>query len=118
MSTEKLALVDTSAPPRLSLVGVTVMFDWIPAVQDLSLDVGAGVDIISFSPELDHLYLNGSNMGQLTIADVSDGGELSELVVLDTAPATNSSCVLADPYGNVWVCNANAGELFRITDSY
>lgn len=83
-----------------------------------SLTVGAGVDIISFSPELSHLYLNGSNLGQLTIADVSDSGQLSELAVLDTAPTSNSSCVLGDPHGNVWVCNANAGELFRITDSY
>lgn len=99
--------------------GKAVVLDLADAGAVVStLAVGTGVDIISFSPELDHLYLNGSSMGQLTIAAVSDAGELSEQVVLETAPSTNSSCVLGDPYGNVWVCNANAGELFRITDTY
>jgi streptogramin lyase len=82
------------------------------------LEVGVGVDIISFSPSLSHLYLNGSAMGQLTIADVSAGGELSQLTTLDTAPSTNSSCVLGDPHGNVWVCDANAGQLFRFSDTF
>lgn len=98
--------------------GKAVTLDATDGAELSTLEVGAGVDIISFSPSLSHLYLNGSAMGQLTIADVSASGELSQLTTLDTAPSTNSSCVLGDPHGNVWVCDANAGQLFRFSDTF
>lgn len=98
--------------------GKAVALDAVDGTELSTLTVGAGVDIISYNPMLSHLYLNGSTMGQLTVADVTDMGELSELMVLETAPSTNSSCVLGDPHGNIWVCDANAGQLFRITDSF
>jgi len=48
--TTALKLVDISAPPRLSLRGITVTFDGVPAVYDLSLDVGAGEIVCLLGP--------------------------------------------------------------------
>ncbi len=50
MGAAKLELVDTSAPPRLSLEGITVEFDGVPAVSDLTLDVGAGEIVCLLGP--------------------------------------------------------------------
>ncbi len=66
MSTEKLKLVDTSAPPRLALEGITVTFDGVPAVSDLSLDVGAGEIVCLLGP---------SGCGKTTTLRVAAGVE-------------------------------------------
>ena len=66
MSDTKLKLVDTSAPPRLSLEGITVTFDGVPAVSDLSLDVGAG-EIVGL--------LGPSGCGKTTTLRVAAGVE-------------------------------------------
>jgi iron(III) transport system ATP-binding protein len=66
VSTEKLTLVDTSAPPRLSLEGITVTFDGVPAVSDLSLDVGAGEIVCLLGP---------SGCGKTTTLRVAAGVE-------------------------------------------
>jgi hypothetical protein len=83
-----------------------------------TLDVAGGVDIIAYSASLSHLYLNGSTQGELTVVGVDGDGALSLLATEPTAPSSNSSCVASDPYDNVWVCDANAGQLFRFTDTY
>jgi iron(III) transport system ATP-binding protein len=66
VSTAKLKLLDTSAPPRLSLVGITVTFDGVPAVRDLSLDVGAGEIVCLLGP---------SGCGKTTTLRVAAGVE-------------------------------------------
>ena len=63
---KKLALVDTSAAPRLSLEGITVTFDGVPAVSDLSLDVGAGEIVCLLGP---------SGCGKTTTLRVAAGVE-------------------------------------------
>ncbi len=83
-----------------------------------TLSAGGGVDIIAYNADLSHLYLNGSTQGKLTVAGVAADGTLTELAALPTAPSTNSSCVAADPYDNIWVCDANAGQLLRFTDIF
>ncbi|MEE9194195.1 MAG: ATP-binding cassette domain-containing protein, partial [Alphaproteobacteria bacterium] len=65
-STAKLKLVDTSAPPRLALEGITVTFDGVPAVSDLSLDVGAGEIVCLLGP---------SGCGKTTTLRVAAGVE-------------------------------------------
>ncbi len=65
-STAKLKLVDTSAPPRLALEGITVTFDGVPAVRDLSLDVGAGEIVCLLGP---------SGCGKTTTLRVAAGVE-------------------------------------------
>ncbi len=66
MSTAKLKFVDTSAPPRLALEGVTVTFDGVPAVSDLTLDVGAGEIVCLLGP---------SGCGKTTTLRVAAGVE-------------------------------------------
>ncbi|MHA1528523.1 MAG: ABC transporter ATP-binding protein [Alphaproteobacteria bacterium] len=66
VSTAGLKLVDTSAPPRLALDGVTVTFDGVPAVSDLSLDVGAGEIVCLLGP---------SGCGKTTTLRVAAGVE-------------------------------------------
>lgn len=83
-----------------------------------TVDVAGGVDIIAYNPSLSHLYLNGSTQGELTVVGVAGDGTLTTLATEPTAPSTNSSCVASDPYDNIWVCDANAGQLLRFTDTY
>jgi iron(III) transport system ATP-binding protein len=66
VNTAKLKLVDTSAPPRLALEGITVTFDGVPAVSDLSLDVGAGEIVCLLGP---------SGCGKTTTLRVAAGVE-------------------------------------------
>jgi iron(III) transport system ATP-binding protein len=66
LSSAPLQLVDTSAPPRLSLQGVTVAFEGLPAVDDLSLDVGAGEIVCLLGP---------SGCGKTTTLRVAAGVE-------------------------------------------
>lgn len=83
-----------------------------------TLAVSGGLDVIAYSPKLDHLYLNGSTVGELTVAAVADDGILTELGTVTTAPSAGSSCVAGDAYASVWVCDSNAGQLLKITDVY
>ncbi|MGD8861256.1 MAG: hypothetical protein PVI30_14710 [Myxococcales bacterium] len=98
--------------------GKAVVLDAADGAVLSELAVAGGVDIIAYNDRLEHLYLNGSAEGVLTIVDVDDEGSLGELATLTTAPSTNSSCVASDPYDQVWVCDANAGQLLRFTDHY
>lgn len=83
-----------------------------------ALAVSGSLDVIAYSPQLDHLYLNGSTVGELTVAAVADDGALSVLATVTTAPSAGSSCVAGDAYATVWVCDSNAGQLLKITDVY
>jgi iron(III) transport system ATP-binding protein len=61
-----LKLVDTSVPPRLSLEGITVTFDGVAVVSELSLDVGAGEIVCLLGP---------SGCGKTTTLRVAAGVE-------------------------------------------
>ncbi len=50
MSSAKLHVVDGPAPPRLALEGISVAFDGVPAVEGLSLEVGAGEIVCLLGP--------------------------------------------------------------------
>lgn len=81
-----------------------------------SLEVGAGVDIIAFSPKLAHLYLPGARAATLTILGVSSEGHLALLGTERTAPGAH--CVVADDSGNAYVCDPHGGRLLVIQDRY
>lgn len=75
---------------------------------------GAGVDIISYSPRLHHLYVPGAKAATLTIFDVAASGAMQPLATYTTAP--HAHCVTNDNRGHVFVCNPRAGKLLEIDD--
>jgi DNA-binding beta-propeller fold protein YncE len=79
-----------------------------------SAKLGAGIDIISYSPDLGHLYVPSSETKTLAILGVSTGGALS---LLGTFPGTaDSHCVAAA--GKVYFCDPAHGRLLAVTDPY
>lgn len=79
-----------------------------------SAPAGAGIDIISYSPRLHHLYVPGARSATLTIFDVSDAGVLKPLAVYKTAK--HAHCVTDDNAGHVFVCDPGAGDILKIND--
>ena len=80
-----------------------------------SITVGAGVDIISFNPELSHLYVPGGKSATMAIADVSESGQLTLLGTVTTAKG--SHCVVSDDRNNAWVCDPAHGQLLLFKDT-
>ncbi|MGH8191642.1 MAG: YncE family protein [Rhodanobacteraceae bacterium] len=79
-----------------------------------SAQAGAGIDILSYSPRLQHLYVPGAKAETLTIFDVSPSGTLKPLAVYKTAP--HAHCVTNDNAGHVFVCAPATGEILKIDD--
>lgn len=75
---------------------------------------GAGIDIISYSPKLHHLYVPGARAATLTIFDASASGSLKPIAVYKTAE--RSHCVTDDAAGHVFVCDPRAGTILEIND--
>jgi hypothetical protein len=77
-------------------------------------ELGAGIDIISYSPGLGHLYVPSSETKTLAVLGVSARGALTPL---GTFPGTaDSHCVAAA--GKVYFCDPAHGRLLAITDPY
>lgn len=79
-----------------------------------STSAGAGIDIISYSPRLHHLYVPGARAATLSIFAVSAAGTLKPLAVYQTAE--HAHCVTNDNHGQVFVCDPLAGEILKIDD--
>jgi DNA-binding beta-propeller fold protein YncE len=79
-----------------------------------SAPAGAGIDIISYSPKLHHLYVPGARSATLTIFDASPSGTLRALSVYRTAE--HAHCVTDDDDGHVFVCDPRAGGILTIDD--
>ena len=77
---------------------------------------GAGIDIISYSPALHHLYVPGSRSATLTIFHALPSGALKSLATFPTA--TRTHCVADDNHGHVYVCNPHAGGVLFIDDKH
>lgn len=75
---------------------------------------GAGIDIISYSPKLRHLYVPSARAATLTIFDVANSGTLKPLAVYKTAE--HAHCVTDDNHGHVFVCDPRAGTILKIDD--
>ncbi|HWZ85627.1 MAG TPA: hypothetical protein VN032_05455 [Thermoanaerobaculia bacterium] len=78
------------------------------------LVTGKGIDIIDYSPTLQHLYLPGGKSATLGIAAVSATGALSLLAEVPTAQGGH--CVVADASGNAYVCDPKGGRILVIPD--
>ena len=79
-----------------------------------STRLGPGVDIISYSPELGHLYVPSSRTKTLTILGVSTGGTLTSLGTFP-GPADSHSVAAA---GKVFLTDQANGRLLAVTDPY
>ena len=79
-----------------------------------SAPAGAGIDIISYSPKLHHLYVPGARAATLTIFEVAASGALKPVAEYKTAP--HAHCVADDNAGHVFVCDPRAGAILAIDD--
>ncbi|MGH8279245.1 MAG: YncE family protein [Gammaproteobacteria bacterium] len=79
-----------------------------------SAPAGAGIDIISYSPKLHHLYVPAARAATLTIFDAAASGALTPLAVYKTAERAH--CVTDDNNGHVFVCDPRAGAILEIND--
>ncbi|HEX7348970.1 MAG TPA: hypothetical protein VF264_04920 [Rhodanobacteraceae bacterium] len=79
-----------------------------------SAKAGAGIDIISYSPKLHHLYVPGAKAETLTIFKVAASGALTPTATYKTAP--HAHCVTNDDAGHVFVCAPKIGTILQIDD--
>lgn len=79
------------------------------------VDTGDGIDLVGYSPRLEHLYLAAGKSGTLGIAAVSPTGSLSLLAEVPTVKGGH--CVAADAAGNAYVCDPKAGRILVIPDA-
>ena len=79
-----------------------------------SLEVGAGVDVIDYSPQLRHLYVPGGRSATMTIAQVESDGALRLLRTVTTV--SGAQCVAVDESGFAYVCDPKGGALLVIPD--
>jgi len=93
---------------------VTLGLDKDGAILD-SQSFGAGVDIISYNPELRHLYFPGGRSANLAIFGVRSTGMLELLGTAQTAGRAH--CVASDGRRRVWVCDPDHGRILRIDDT-
>ena len=80
------------------------------------LETGSGLDLLSYNPELEHLYAASGADAALSIMGVSAKGELSMLGTVPTAQGAR--CVVADDRSHAWVCDPDHGQVLRITDAF
>lgn len=79
-----------------------------------SAPAGAGIDIITYSPRLHHLYVPGARAATLTIFDVAPSGTLKAIAVHKTAE--HAHCVTDDNAGHVFVCDPRGGAILEFDD--
>ena len=80
-----------------------------------TLSAGSGVDVISYSPELRHLYVPGSDSATMAVLAVSVAGKLALLGTVGTT--RGSHCVVADDRARAWICDQDRGQLLLYTDA-
>jgi hypothetical protein len=80
------------------------------------LSAGSGLDIISYSASLHHLYLAGQTSADLSIVAISSAGVPTLLGTVPTA--MGSQQVAADDQGNAWVADPAGGRLLKVRDTY
>ncbi|HEX7326539.1 MAG TPA: hypothetical protein VF292_14500, partial [Rhodanobacteraceae bacterium] len=75
---------------------------------------GAGIDIISYSPRLHHLYVPGARAETLTIFNVTPASAMDPIATYKTGP--HAHCVTDDNHGHVFVCDPATGSILKIND--
>ncbi|MGH7438163.1 MAG: YncE family protein [Polyangiaceae bacterium] len=97
--------------------GKLVVLDVAHAGAQLSeLTVGNGLDTISYSPTLGHVYAAAGAGATLSIAGLAADGSLT--LLKDVATAAGARCVAADDRAHAWVCDPDRGQLLRVADPF
>jgi DNA-binding beta-propeller fold protein YncE len=81
-----------------------------------TIERGSGFDVIGYSPKLGHLYLASGVCSCFVILGVNQNGTLSFLE-REQAPGS-SHCAAADDVGHAWVCDPDAGTIWRFDDHH
>lgn len=81
-----------------------------------SQDTSEGVDIISVSAALHHLYVPAASDGAVTVFGVGAKGNLSRLGMLQAAKGAH--CATGDDHGRIWVCSPDSGSLWVFDDPF
>jgi hypothetical protein len=105
------AMVACATPGRIAVLDVKN-----GGMQLGELSAGSGLDIISYSDSLHHLYLAGQTSADLSIVAISSTGAPTLLCTVPTA--MGSQQVAADDQGNAWVADPAGGRLLRVRDTY
>jgi DNA-binding beta-propeller fold protein YncE len=113
--------------------GKLVVMDIDDGFQVTSQNYGANLDAVAFNPKLNHVYLPSAASGIVAIFQLqppqltcpNSPGATPEpeqkvsLCLLGTADtAVRSNCVTADEENNIWVCDPNSGQVFKIHDTF
>src|SRR5258706_2417951 len=81
-----------------------------------SVETGAGVDLVDFSPKLRHLYVPGARAASLTVVGVGTDGRLT---ALGSFPSPEGGhCVAVDGGGRIVVCDPKRGRLVLYPDPF
>lgn len=94
--------------------GAAVVLDADEGQRKAGFSAGGDAAILAYNPTLEHFYLRGDPGGDLAILGLCDAGTLDELTRVDVADEGHG--MVADPHGNVWVCDATHGGLLRVHD--
>ncbi|MFL5319704.1 MAG: YncE family protein [Myxococcaceae bacterium] len=78
-----------------------------------SLDAGAGVDNLDFSPTLHELFAAGGKSATLTVAKVDETGHLTLDRTVPTSQGARNAVVSKD--GDAFVANTPGGSVLRVT---
>jgi hypothetical protein len=81
-----------------------------------SVETGAGVDLVDFSPTLRHLYVPGGSAATLTVVGVAADGRLTSLGSFPSPEGGH--CVAVDGGGRIVVCDPKRGRLVLYADPF
>src|SRR5262249_50877539 len=99
------------------LEGKAVALDVTRGGQQLGVaSSGDGVDVIDYSPTLQHVYLPGAASHTMAVVAVAGDGALSVLGTTETVPRAH--CVAADDRGNAYLCDQEDGQLLVYADPF
>ncbi|TAL85360.1 MAG: hypothetical protein EPN74_08345 [Rhodanobacter sp.] len=77
--------------------------------QLASAPAGVGIDILSYSPALQRLYVPAAKSASLDVFAVSAAGTLAR--VASYAAVAHAHCVTADGHGTAFVCDPRGGRI-------
>jgi hypothetical protein len=85
-------------------------------VGEITMNIGAGLDVIAYNETLHHMYVAGQDSKDMTIIGIPANGMPTMLG--KQATVAGAQMCASDEYGNVWVVDPGGGRLIKIRDTY